>query len=823
MVRIHGKGDGGDEDSGDARVIPLLPLRDIVVFPHMVVPLFVGRAKSIQALEDAMEGSRDLMLAAQRQAGQEEPSSEDIYPMGTLGKIIQLLRLPDGTVKVLVEGIHRAQIQSFQSRDPYFSVRVTELPDESIENAESEGLVRTVHTTFENYAKLNKKAPPELLSSIASIDEPGRLADSIVAHLNLKLEERQELLEMTDIMQRLEGVYSRMQAEIEVLEVERKIRGRVKKQMERSQKEYYLNEQMRAIQKELGERDESKGELDELDELLSAKLMPDDARERVEKEIKKLKMMSPMSAEATVVRNYIDWMLDLPWEEYCDELEDIDEAQSILDADHYGLAKPKDRILEYLAVQTLVDRMKGPILCLVGPPGVGKTSLGKSIARATGRDFVRISLGGVRDEAEIRGHRRTYVGALPGKVIQGLKKAGTSNPVFLLDEVDKMSVDFRGDPSSALLEVLDPEQNHTFSDHYLDVDYDLSRVIFLCTANVLSEIPRPLQDRMEVIQIPGYVETEKLEIARRHLLDKVREANGLGDEHLEFTDNAVLEVIRHYTRESGVRNLERELASVTRKVAREVVGAGGVWKKKRVTPRLIKKYLGVPRYRVGHTEDEDRIGVTTGLAYTEVGGELLQTEVAVSAGQGKLQITGRLGEVMQESAGAAMSYIRSRAKQLGLKRDFYTKVDIHIHVPEGGTPKDGPSAGITLATTIASALTRVPVKSNVAMTGEITLRGRVLPIGGLKEKLIAAHRGGVKMVIIPKENEKDLKDLPSTIKKSLEIVPVDHMDEVLAHSLAVKDPSAFLQSGVHDLEEIYELPRNTSGSPTDVPHPAGVN
>ncbi|MCS5635150.1 MAG: endopeptidase La [Myxococcota bacterium] len=807
----------------ESRVVPLLPLRDIVVFPHMVVPLFVGRAKSIQALEDAMAGSRELMLSAQRQAGQEEPSAEDIYPVGTLGTIIQLLRLPDGTVKVLVEGKSRARIQSFQSNDPYFSVRLEELPDDDVETPESDGLVRTVRSTFETYSKLNKKAPAELLSTISAIGEPGKLADSIVVHLNLKLEDRQSLLEILEPVERLEDVYSRMQAEIEVLEVERKIRGRVKKQMERSQKEYYLNEQMRAIQKELGDRDESKGEFGELDELLESKDMPEDARSRVEKEINKLKMMSPMSAEATVVRNYIDWMLELPWNECKEEVADLEESEAILEADHYGLSKPKDRILEFLAVQTLVERMKGPILCLVGPPGVGKTSLGKSIARATGRDFVRISLGGVRDEAEIRGHRRTYVGALPGKVIQSLKKAGTSNPVFLFDEVDKMSMDFRGDPSAALLEVLDPEQNHTFCDHYLDVDYDLSKVMFVCTANVLSEIPRPLQDRMEVIQISGYIETEKLEIARRHLLEKVREANGLSEDQISFTDSAILEVIRHYTRESGVRNLERELASIHRKVAREVVKAGDDWKKCRVTPRLVKKFLDVRRFRFGKIETEDRIGVTTGLAYTEVGGELLQTEVSVSAGQGKLQITGRLGEVMQESAGAAMSYVRSRAKQLGLKRDFYTKVDLHVHVPEGGTPKDGPSAGITLATTITSALTRVPVKSNVAMTGEITLRGRVLPIGGLKEKLIAAHRGGVDTVIVPKENEKDLKDLPGPIKKSLQIILVEHMDEVLAHALAVADPSAFLQAGVHDLDEIYEVPHSSSGAPTDVPHPAGVN
>ena len=828
FFRNEDESESGDGPSGGSSegmpIVPLLPLRDIVVFPHMVVPLFVGRAKSIQALEDAMEGSRELMLCAQRQAGQEEPTAEDIYPFGTVGTIIQLLRLPDGTVKVLVEGKSRARIQSFQSNDPYFCVRAEKLAESPAEGPEAEALVRTVHGAFDSYVKLNKKVPPELQTTIKSIHEAGKLADTIVAHLNLKLEERQSLLEIVGGHERLDEVYSRMQAEIEVLEVERKIRGRVKKQMERSQKEYYLNEQMRAIQKELGDRDEMKNEIGELEEQLAAKSMPDEARERTEKEIKKLKMMSPMSAEATVVRNYIDWMLGLPWEDYKEERTDLDESEAILDSDHYGLEKPKDRILEFLAVQTLVESMKGPILCLVGPPGVGKTSLGKSIARSTGRDFVRISLGGVRDEAEIRGHRRTYIGALPGKVIQSLKKAGSSNPVFLLDEVDKMSMDFRGDPSAALLEVLDPEQNHTFNDHYLDTDYDLSHVMFICTANVLSEIPRPLQDRMEVIQLPGYIESEKLEIAKRHLIDKVREQNGLKEDQISFTDASILEVIRHYTRESGVRSLERELAAVARKVAREVVRQGDDYTATKVTPKLVKKHLGVHRYRFGKTETEDRVGVTTGLAYTEVGGELLQTEVAVSAGQGKLQITGRLGEVMQESAGAAMSYIRSRAKQLGLTRDFYTKVDLHIHVPEGGTPKDGPSAGITLATTIASALTRVPVRANVAMTGEITLRGRVLPIGGLKEKLIAAHRGGVDTVIIPKENEKDLKDLPAVIKKNIEVIPVEHMDEVLAHALAVPDPKNFLQAGMHELDDIYEVPLRSTPAPTaDIPHPAGVN
>ena len=822
-------------DSMGGGRIPLLPLRDIVVFPHMVVPLFVGRPKSIQALEDAMAGDRRLVVAAQRVAGDEDPTEEDIFSIGTLGTIIQLLRLPDGTVKVLVEGKTRAEIRSFAAVDPYFAVEINELPDEGGDTPEAEALVRSIHTTFESYSKLNKKIPPEIVNSVSAINNPGKLSDTVVAHLNLKLQDRQKLLEITSTVERLEEVYSRMQAEIEVLEVERKIRGRVKTQMERSQKEYYLNEQMRAIQKELGDRDEQKNEIGELEEQLAAKKMPEEARERTEKEIKKLKQMSPMAAEATVVRNYIDWMLALPWDEHVEEEKDLGVSQAILDADHYGLEKPKERILEYLAVQTLVAKLKGPILCLVGPPGVGKTSLGKSIARATGRDFVRISLGGVRDEAEIRGHRRTYIGALPGKIIQGLKKAGSSNPVFLLDEIDKMSMDFRGDPSSAMLEVLDPEQNNSFEDHYLDVEYDLSRVMFICTANMLGEIPRPLMDRMEIIQIPGYIETEKLEIAKAHLVHKVATDNGLsigegaegakgGEADLNFSEGALLEVIRHYTRESGVRSLERELASVARKIAREKVAAGENFKPVKVTPKLIRKYLGVQRHRFGRTEEENRIGVTTGLAYTEVGGELLQTEVSVMLGKGKLQITGRLGEVMQESANAAMSYIRSRAKQLGLTSDFHTKVDIHIHVPEGGTPKDGPSAGITLATTIASALTRIPVRSNVAMTGEITLRGRVLPIGGLKEKLIAAHRGGVDTVLIPKENEKDLKDLPPIIKKNLKILPVEHMDEVLKYALAVADPEHFLAAGdgIHEVEDIYLAPGGLKQT-MELPHPAGVN
>ncbi len=806
-----------------ARTVALLPLRDIVVFPHMVVPLFVGRSRSIKALEEAVAGDRELLLAAQKDHKVDEPREQDIHRVGTLGTILQLLRLPDGTVKVLVEGKSRAMVKRFVRSEPFYTCEIAVLPDVDDRTAEVTALVRTIHTTFESYVKLNRKVPPEILNSVTTVTSPSRLADTIVAHLNLKLEDRQRLLELESAGQRLEEVLALMQAEIEVLEVERKIRTRVKKQMERSQKEYYLNEQMRAIQKELGERDEFKNEIHELEETLKKKKMPKEALERSKKEIRKLKMMSPMSAEATVVRNYIDWLLSLPWESYKDEKRDINEAERVLDEDHYGLEKPKERILEYLAVQSLVEKMKGPILCLVGPPGVGKTSLGKSIARATGRDFVRVSLGGVRDEAEIRGHRRTYIGALPGKVIQSLKKAGSGNPVFLLDEVDKMSMDFRGDPSSALLEVLDPEQNHSFNDHYLDLDYDLSRVMFVCTANVLSQIPRPLQDRMEIIQIPGYVESEKLRIARDFLAKKQVEANGLRPGQIEFTDPAILEVIRYYTREAGVRSLERELASICRKVAREVAKLGPKFKPVKLTPSAVRKYLGVQKYRFGQAEAEDRVGVCTGLAYTEVGGELLQTEVSATPGKGKLIVTGRLGEVMQESANAALSYIRSRAKQLGLTSDFYSKVDLHIHVPEGAIPKDGPSAGITIATAIASALTRVPVRSNVAMTGEITLRGRVLPIGGLKEKMIAAHRGGITTILVPKENEKDLKEIPSQIKKNLEIVLVEHMDEVLARALSVPDVSQILHEGDHAIEGIYEVSRPPPVATSDLPHPTGVN
>jgi len=808
--------DSGRAPEGDARVVPLLPLRDIVVFPAMVVPLFVGRPKSIKALEEAVAGGRELLLCAQRVASKEEPDEGDIFHVGTLGSIIQLLRLPDQTVKVLVEGKARARIRGFRQTDPLFSCEVEVIEETEPGSSKVEALVRSVHAAFESYVKLNKKVPAEVHGNILQIRQASRLADTVATHLNLKLEDKQRLLERADAAKRLEEVLGLMQAEIEVLEVEKRIRGRVKKQMEKSQKEYYLNEQMRAIQKELGERDEFKNEIAELQERLAAKAMPDDARERTEKEIRKLKMMSPMAAEATVVRNYVDWMLALPWQEYKDENEDILEAEHTLNSDHYGLEKPKERILEYLAVQSLVEKMKGPILCLVGPPGVGKTSLGKSIARATGRDFVRLSLGGVRDEAEIRGHRRTYIGALPGKILQGLKKSGSGNPIFLLDEVDKMSMDFRGDPSSALLEVLDPEQNHTFNDHYLDTDYDLSRVMFVCTANVLHEIPRPLQDRMEIIHLPGYIESEKLQIAKDFLVPKQREANGLEQAQIEFADGGLLEIIRYYTREAGVRSLEREIASICRKVAREIVKQGKAARRVRISAAQVKKQLSVRRFRHGQVEEEDRVGLCTGLAYTEVGGELLQTEVAVTTGKGKLLVTGRLGEVMQESANAAMSYVRSRAKQLGLVPDFYSKVDMHIHVPEGATPKDGPSAGITIATAIASALTRVPVRSDVAMTGEITLRGRVLPIGGLKEKMIAAHRGGITTIVIPKENERDLKEIPALIKRHMTIIPVEHMDEVLAAALSLDDVAGFLREGDYVVDAIFE-------GHHEIGAPAGVN
>ena len=760
-------------------VIPLLPLRDVVVFPHMIVPLFVGREKSIATLESAMKYEKGLFLAAQKDAQKNDPAEDDIYRVGTIGIIIQLLRLPDGAVKVLVEGKKRGVIKEYLPDEESFSVKVQELEDIDDQDAvKTEALMRSVRGAFENYVKLSKKVPVEMVGTIASVKNPSRMADVVVSHINIKLEDKQKVLEICNIADRLEAIYKLIFGEVEVLEVEEKIKKRVKKQMEKTQKDYYLNEQMRAIQKEMGEKDDFKNEIAELEKRLKQKKLSEEAHQKVKQEIKKLQMMAPMSAESTVVRNYIDWLLDLPWSEKTENKYTLKESEAILEKDHYGLKKVKERILEYLAVQTLVQKNKGSILCLVGPPGVGKTSVAKSVARATNRKFVRMSLGGVRDEAEIRGHRRTYIGALPGKIIQLLKKAGSNNPVFCLDEVDKLSSDFRGDPSAALLEVLDPEQNNVFNDNYLEVDYDLSDVMFITTANVLQTIPPPLQDRMEVIRIAGYTEPEKLNIARKFLVAKEMEANGLTKGNIFFSDGALLTIIRKYTREAGVRNLEREIASICRKIAREIVtnGDGGQIK---ITSRVIQKYLGVPQFRYGETEGKDEIGLTIGLAWTEVGGELLTIESSLMKGTGKMILTGKLGDVMQESAQAALTYVRARAEQFGLPENFYKETDIHVHVPEGAIPKDGPSAGIAMATSIASAFMKRKVRADLAMTGEITLRGRVLPIGGLKEKLLAAHRGNVKTVIIPRENEKDLADVPANVLKALEIVFVDHVDEVL--------------------------------------------
>jgi len=786
---------GKDDKKGGrakTRLVPLLPLRDIIVFPHMVVPLFVGREKSINALEEAMAHDKEILLSAQKKAKTNDPAPEDIFEVGTLGTIIQLLRLPDGTVKVLVEGKRRARIHAYQQTEGFFLAEAEEIEEPVERGVELEALVRSVHSTFEAYVKLNKRIPPEMLVSVASIDDPGRLSDTIVAHLSLKLNDKQSILETESPAKRLEKLYELMQGEIEILQVEKKIRTRVKKQMEKTQKEYYLNEQMQAIQKELGERDEFKNEVQELEERIKNKKLSKEATVKVKRELKKLKMMSPMSAEATVVRNYIDWILSLPWYEQTKDKLDIAEAKKVLDADHYGLKKPKERILEYLAVQQLVGKIKGPVLCLVGPPGVGKTSLGKSIAKATGRKFVRLSLGGVRDEAEIRGHRRTYIGAMPGKLIQALKKAGSNNPVFLLDEIDKMSTDFRGDPSAALLEVLDPEQNSTFNDHYLDLDYDLSKVMFICTANTLHGIPGPLLDRMEVIRLAGYTDREKLHIAERYLVPKALEQNGLAGVDVKFTRKGLLTLIHHYTREAGVRKLEQEINAIARKIARRVLKVG---KDKRfvVNSKAIPKYLGPQRFKHGMAEAHDQVGLVTGLAWTELGGELLVTEVTAFPGKGKLIITGKLGEVMQESAQAAMSYVRSRAPVFGIDRKFFDNTDLHIHVPEGAIPKDGPSAGITMATALISACTKVPVRKDIAMTGEITLRGRVLPIGGLKEKAMAAYRGGIKTILIPSENEKDVREIPAAVRKELEIIPVEHMDQVLRHALVLDKPDEFFR------------------------------
>ncbi len=763
--------------------LPVLPLRDIVVFPHMIVPLFVGRDKSIRALEESMAADKNILLVAQKDAQIDDPEPDEIHSVGTYSTILQMLRLPDGTVKVLVEGQKRVRLAQFSIMEDHIAATYEEIDFPIPISAELEAMMRSIIDRLERYAKLNKKVPQEILATVSTINEPGKFADTVAAHLIIKLGDKQEILETIDVTQRLETILQILESEIEILQIERKIRSRVKRQMERTQKEYYLNEQMRAIQKELGEKDEAKAEIQELEEKIEKAGMPEDVNEKVTKELRRLKMMAPMAAEATVVRNYIDWLISVPWSTYTEDKKDILEAEKILDEDHYGLKKVKERILEYLAVHQLVGQLKGPILCFVGPPGVGKTSLAKSIARAIGRNFVRLSLGGVRDEAEIRGHRRTYIGALPGRILQSMKRAESVNPVFLLDEVDKMSMDFRGDPSSALLEVLDPEQNGAFSDHYLEVDYDLSKVMFITTANSLEPIPAPLRDRMEIIRIAGYTEPEKLNIAKRFLVKKQVELNGLTDANVNFADKGILEIIRGYTRESGVRSLERELAAVCRKVAREVVKEKEKDKRITVSPKVVADFLGVPKFKHGVVEEKDRVGLTTGLAWTEVGGEILQTEVTILEGKGNLILTGKLGDVMQESARAALSYIRSRAAELGLPRDFYQKVDIHIHVPEGSIPKDGPSAGITLATSLASALTGRPVRHDLAMTGEITLRGRVLKIGGLKEKLLAANRGGVSDVIIPQENEMDMKEVPKEILKGLNIHPVDNVDEVLALAL----------------------------------------
>ncbi len=782
--------------------LPVLPLRDVVVYPHMVIPLFVGREKSIHALDVAMKADKRIMLIAQKQPDVDDPKADDLYRIGTVASILQLLKLPDGTVKVLVEGVDRARIDAMHTGEHYTADVTTEPDADTYDEKELDVLARSVISQFEQYVKLNKKVPPEVLTALAGIEQPGRLADTVAAHMALKLPEKQKVLEILDVRKRLEHVLVAIEGEMDVLQIEKRIRGRVKAQMEKSQREYYLNEQMKAIQKELGEMEEGGNELTDLENRIKKAGMPKEALEKANAEMNKLKMMSPMSAEATVVRNYIDWLVKVPWKKRTKILKDIAKAEQVLEEDHYGLEKVKERIVEYLAVQQRVDKIKGPILCLVGPPGVGKTSLGQSIARATNRKFVRMSLGGVRDEAEIRGHRRTYIGSMPGKIVQNMAKTAVHNPLFLLDEIDKMSMDFRGDPSSALLEVLDPEQNATFNDHYLEVDLDLSQVMFVCTANSLN-IPAPLLDRMEVIRLPGYTEDEKLNIAKKYLLPKQVKQNGLKPEEIKVSDEVILDIIRYYTREAGVRNLERELARICRKAVKQLLLAAkkaekgekaeksekaekGAEKQVAVTSKNLDKFLGVRRFRYGKAEEENRVGHVTGLAWTEVGGELLTIEAAVVPGKGKLQHTGQLGEVMQESIQAAMTVVRSRANVLGIDPDFYQKHDVHLHMPEGATPKDGPSAGIGMCTALVSALTKIPVRSDVAMTGEITLRGEVLPIGGLKEKLLAAHRGGISTVMIPVDNEKDLTEIPDNIKGKLEIRPVKWIDEVFEIALAAR-------------------------------------
>jgi ATP-dependent Lon protease len=764
---------------GETRAYPVLPLRDIVVFPHMIVPLFVGREKSIKALEEVMRSDTFILLATQKNASDDDPATDAIFETGTLASVLQLLKLPDGTVKVLVEGATRAKVLKYTDRNDYYEADASPIVDDLGDRVEAEAMARSVVNEFENYVKLNKKVSPEVVGVIQQIEDYAKLADTVASHLAVKIPDKQDILETASVTQRLEKVLGLMESEISVLQVEKRIRTRVKRQMEKTQREYYLNEQMKAIQKELGD-EEGRDELQELEDKIKKTKLSKEAREKATHELKKLRQMSPMSAEATVVRNYLDWLLSIPWNKKSKVKKDLNLAEQILDADHYGLEKVKERIVEYLAVQQRANKLTGPILCLVGPPGVGKTSLGKSIAKATGREFVRVSLGGVRDEAEIRGHRRTYIGSMPGKIIQSMRKAKSSNPLFLLDEVDKMGADFRGDPSSALLEVLDPEQNHTFNDHYLEVDYDLSNVMFITTANTLN-IPPPLMDRMEIIRIAGYTEDEKVEIARKHLIPHAIVKHGLDAKEWSIDDEALITLIRRYTREAGVRNLERELSNLIRKAVKELMTS----KKKSiaVTATSLGDYLGVPKYRYGEIEEEDLIGVVTGLAWTDVGGELLTIEGAMMPGKGKMTVTGNLRDVMKESISAAASYVRSRAVAFGIEPPMFDKRDIHVHVPEGATPKDGPSAGVAMVTAIVSVMTGIPVRRDVAMTGEITLRGRVLPIGGLKEKLLAAARGGMKTVLIPEENAKDLVEISDTIKKGLEIVPVTRMDEVLARAL----------------------------------------
>ncbi|MGD9740025.1 MAG: endopeptidase La [Bauldia sp.] len=765
---------------GETKVYPLLPLRDIVVFPHMIVPLFVGREKSIHALEEVMRADNQILLATQKDPSHDDPKPDAIYDIGTLATVLQLLKLPDGTVKVLVEGSTRAKITRFTGNDAYYEAEAEALADAPGDPVEIEALARSVVSEFDNYVKLNKKISPEVIGAVSQIDDYPKLADTVASHLAIKIADKQAILELPTVAERLERALAMMESEISVLQVEKRIRSRVKRQMEKTQREYYLNEQMKAIQKELGDSEDGKDELSELEQRIEKTQLSKEAREKATAELKKLRQMSPMSAEATVVRNYLDWLLGIPWGKRSRVKKDLRYAQEVLDADHFGLEKVKDRIVEYLAVQSRSNKLKGPILCLVGPPGVGKTSLAKSIAKATGREYVRMSLGGVRDEAEIRGHRRTYIGSMPGKVIQSMRKAKKSNPLFLLDEIDKMGMDFRGDPSSALLEVLDPEQNKSFNDHYLEVDYDLSDVMFVTTANTLN-IPPPLMDRMEIIRLAGYTEDEKVEIARKHLLPKTLREHGLDQKELTLADGALRTVIRRYTREAGVRNLERELATIARKTVKELL----LTKKKtvKVSEKSLEDFLGVPRYRYGEAEGEDQVGVVTGLAWTEVGGELLTIEGVMMPGKGRMTVTGNLRDVMKESISAAASYVRSRAITFGIEPPNFDRRDIHVHVPEGATPKDGPSAGVAMATAIVSVMTGIAVRKDVAMTGEITLRGRVFPIGGLKEKLLAALRGGIKTVLIPQENVKDLADIPDTVKSGMEIIPVSRMDEVIRHAL----------------------------------------